>query len=209
MKVALLGAPGSGKTKIAGRIARRLNTEAKSWVVVDGYVDNLRKRTDRQFGPVSDLEDNLMVLSERRIKEDEAVLKQLHTITCGTIYETVIYSAAQSMLIPGLADEGWMLEETQIAQITMQALGILERRTFDYDALFYLPLHKDPEAEFTWDDVVDAKLGEVLEGFNRLAIVLDGTDRQKVDRATEVIRTIITAIADDDQQTVSDNNSAR
>lgn len=203
MKVALLGAPGSEKTKIARRISRRLNTDHKSWSVVDGYVDRLRSRTGREFGQISTLEDNLMVHLERRTLEDEIAAKHMHSITCGSIYETIIYTAARSMNIPFLGDEQWVLEENYLARIAMESFGVLEQYTFDYDALFYLPLKSgtpDTDSARDWNTVVDAKLGDVLEGFYRGAVRLDGTDYAKVNRGTEIIRTITQATADTDEQ---------
>jgi hypothetical protein len=194
-KVGLLGSPGSGKTRIARRVARRLNTEMKRWVVVDGYVDKLAERTGRTFGEIYSryaFPLNIQVAAERWTLEDEVTAKGMNTITCGTIYETFIYAAAQSMVIQHSPDEQWMLEETHVSQVMMSALATVSAIRFDYDLLLYLPL---AEESHDWPGVVDAKLGEVLEGQNLVALVLNGTDKEKVIHATETIQTISKAAA--------------
>lgn len=199
MKVVLLGAPGADKTKIARRIVRRLNNDGKTWTVIDGYVDRLRNRTGWVFGTQSHLRNTIQILGERWTLEDEAFHKGLSSITCGGIYETMIYSAAQVIATSSLGDEDLLVAEYAIAQMTMQLLGALENHTFDYDAMFYLPLTEPADS---WEGVVDAKILEVLEGFFRYAVTLEGTDRQKVDRATEIIQVIEQASVSHDEQAV-------
>jgi hypothetical protein len=156
-------------------------------VVIDGYVEKLADVTGRQFGEVYDRRAfplNIQVLAERWRLEDEATNKGLHTITCGTVYETIIYAAAQGVPIVRGTDEQWILDETYIAQQMMGALGLLSELRFDYSALFYLPLG---EESHDWPGVVDSKIHEVLEGQGKWAHVLSGSDKVKVHDAIEII----------------------
>jgi hypothetical protein len=196
VKVSLLGAPNSGKSKFARSLARRLNRECEQkWKVIDGYVDSLAKQTGRTYGDVYDRRAfplNIQVLAERWRLEDEATNLGFHTITCGSIYETIIYAAAQGVPIATASDEQWMLNETYIAQTMMSALALLSELRFDYSMMFYLPLSKSDdwlkESDRDWSTVVDAKLSEVLEGQGRWARILEGTDKVKLYDAIEIIR---------------------
>lgn len=201
MKVALLGAPGAGKTKIARRVVKRLNAESKDWTVIDGYVEKLRERTGHPYGGQSDFHHTLQIIAERWILEDNAGVQQKHSITCGSIYETIIYASNRAMA-PALNERG-MVEDQVYAQTMMHALGALEARTFDYDAIFWIPRSTDnPATPDTWDAVVDAKLPEVLDGFFKYAMPLIGTDKEKVERATDVITLIQSETAKTEQPTV-------
>lgn len=187
MKIALIGAPGSEKSKYARRIANRLNKESKTWKVIDGYVDHLRDSTGNPYGLDADYLANFEIAFTRRILEDEARHKGQNTITCGTIYETVVYGGIYSLGIPHIENEQTKVSQTLVAQLCMGTLGVLETQYFDYDAMFYLPLENE---ERTWEHAIDAKIPEVLEGFFKQTVVLEGTDRQKVNVATQIIEEI-------------------
>lgn len=194
VKVGILGAPGSGKTRFARRLSKCLNTETDPWKVIDGYVDRWTKRTGNPGGPIFDhyaYKVNLQILAERWTLEEEAAEKGYSTITCGTIFETLIYAAAQSIGIPHMTED-MMLAETHVAQTMMSNLGLLATLFYDYDCLFYLPLTNEAvKADpFGWGQVVDAKLDEVLTGQNKEAIVLDGTVKHRIQTATRTIESI-------------------
>ena len=206
IKVALLGAPGSGKTKLANALARKLhgfhNTDGSillttgggghipdfhSWKVIDGYVEKLSKRTGRTYGEVFNryaFPLNIQVLAERWTLEDQATSQGHNTISCGSIYETIIYAAAQGIPIVQSPNEQWILEESQIARAMMSALSILASIRFDYDVLFFLPLD---ESNNDWAGVIDAKLDEVLDAQGLIALVLNGTHKERVQVALEAI----------------------
>ena len=204
MKVAILGPPAAEKTKIGRRLARRLTQAGgKRWTLIDGYVETLAEKTGKPYGGASDWSDNLEVIATRWILEAEAASVDRHTITCGSIYESLIYSSARGTFNP--ANERQMLVERQLNMLMMQALGALETMTFDYHALFWLPWSDDHPEEWdhTWGGVVNAKLPEVLEGFGKYAVPLVGTDREKVDRAEDIItRILVATTAPDDESGV-------
>ncbi len=187
IKIALLGAPGSGKSKIARKTVSLLKPET-DWTIIDGYVNNMSKQTGIDFGPSSNFAQNLSIITSRWIKEAEAYKKQYNTITCGTIYESIIYSTFNTIF--SSPDESAIIKENYINQILMQALGALELSTYDYDAMFLLRLNEQKlkENKHTWIQVVDAKLLDALEGFNKKIIILDEkTDTEKAKTVVEVI----------------------
>jgi hypothetical protein len=186
MKLALFGAAGSGKTDIAKRLTRGLNRDGEGhWVVIDGYVDRLTERTGCLYGESGDYEHNLQVMVERWTLEAEAIHKGYHTITCGTAYDTLFWSSLIDTIPPAV----WNME---IPALCMTFLGEMERRTYNYNTLFYLPWdasqHDEPARN--WEMVRNAKLPEIAEGMGRYFIELTGTPRQKTTHALDIARHI-------------------
>lgn len=202
LKVALLGAPGAGKTQVARKLKYRLETRGHGvWKIVDEYPEKLHLRAGVPYGPIFDrsaFRSNLQIAAERWTLEDTYQLRGVNTITCGTIFETIIYAAAQGIATARVTDEQTLLEEVEIAKIMMGSLGVLANLTFDYDCLLYLPSDNPTE----WDMVVDAKLPEVLEGQFKQALVLRGTIKEKFTEAYDIINQIASALASDEQQAV-------
>jgi hypothetical protein len=213
MKVALLGAPGSGKSKVARLSLRRLNRlpleklpgdqtnpPGRQWKIIDGYVEKLQERTGLPFGEISTFPHNLAVITDRWVREAEAQGQGLNTITCGSIYESILYSTF-STLITSSREDG-MVHDQMFHQVMMHTLGALESSTYDYDAIFWLPWtqeHYDQDVH-SWAAVVNAKRPEALDGFSKSVIPLIGSDKVRADRVVEVIRAIaeITSPPDDE-----------
>jgi hypothetical protein len=186
MKIGILGAPGSGKSEVASRIARNLNREHNGrWRVIDGYVQRLGDRTGRDYGRDADYPHNVQIMAERWTLEAEALHQGYSTITCGTMIETLIYSALIDLTT--LHDP----DRLHYAQTSMGFLGYMEDQTFNYNALFWLPFDEPTASEqHSWEAVVNAKIPDVAEARFRFLNVLEGTTRQKVTYALEVIRNI-------------------
>lgn len=208
MKVALLGAPGSGKTRVANALARKLG---KNWRVVDGYVDRLAETTGWPYGAdvsFDSYRQQLEVVSQRWVLEDQASHRGHHTITCGSIFESIIYTSAFSTRLAQMEDEAQLIRENFATQCIMSLLGVMATRDFDYDALFFLPLESPTPGE--WSSVVNAKLPEVLEGQFKYAVTLTGTHKLKVTRAFEITNAIFGAsqAPEDDQPAVRADDDA-
>lgn len=188
MKVAILGAPTSGKTVVGRRLTTRLNkNEPKSWTLIDGYIEKFCTRTGNLSG-LTVYSANLQLITERLSLEQEAEMKRQSTITCGSIYESLIYTGILGTL--QLDSEQARVENYLVAQSVMTTLGYLERMIFDYDALFFIPFPDEKAEEHTWDAVVNSKIPEVLEGLFKMAVTLIGTPRQQVDHAYQIIQNI-------------------
>lgn len=193
MKIALLGAPGSGKSKLARSLARKIDNSA----IVDGYVDKLQKQTSNTYGPNTNFVQELQVMGARWAAEDAVIRQDKHCITCGTIYESIIYA---SSVAPWQLNEQTLVQDQIYIQTVMGALGAMGIKTYDYTALFYLPWEEDDE--HSWSMVINAKIPEVLDGYGYSYVTLTGTNKQKVERVTELIAPLITPATEDEQQAV-------
>lgn len=193
MKIALLGAPGSGKSKLAQSFGRKLG-----WHVVDGYVDKLQKQTGLAYSNETSFAEEIQVLGARWAAEDAARSKYPNTITCGTIYESLIYA---SSILPWAVNEQTMLEDQVYIQTMMGAFGAMAMKTFDYHGLFYLPW-EDGHDEHSWGAVVNKQIPQVLNGLGLAYVTLTGTNKQKVERVTELITPLIFESTEDEQSAV-------
>jgi ABC-type glutathione transport system ATPase component len=193
MKVGLIGAPGAGKTDVGKRIVRALNRERHGgWTLVDGYVDELTRRTGVTYGfEKTSTAHNIQVASTRWTKEAMDIHKGFNTVTCGTIYETMLYEAIRWIHPP--TNEAAYLDWLQEGQTVMQFLQLIDQATFNYDLLFFLPLG---DHDHTWSGMLSAKIPEILEARFRYAPELTGTPRQKATDALKAIRHIRDLAAD-------------
>lgn len=193
MKIALLGAPNSGKTAVAKALSRKLQAAnpGESWAVVDKYVEKLTAKTGRPFGVEADYTEHFAVVTARWVAEWEAESKGRNVITCGSIYESLIYAATLSFVPQSEAD---LLDFQLYSQASMNALGVFEFVTFEYDAMFYLPWQDPDEATVhSWDGVINAKIPEVLTGHGKYAVTLNGTDQERAAEAFNFVSRIAEA----------------
>lgn len=183
MRVGLIGAPKSGKTRVANAMAARLDKE--SWKVVDKYVDRLAKRTGLPYDYQADFPGNVSVMCERWNAEHEALKGYPNIITCGTLYETLAYTLA--IEFPQPQSEAEMVAQVQYLDVNYRFLGAMEDTTTNYDLLFYLPYK---EKQSTWHGIIDQKIPDILETEFRRAYTLTGTTKEKVNAALEKISDI-------------------
>lgn len=217
MKVGILGAPGSGKTKVAKAVAKELNLTQLAaeeynlgeWSVVDGYVERLEKRRGRRFESPISFKEAFQIIGERWTAEEQAASNGASTITCGTLYETIIYAAFQTLNVR--AGEQNLINDQIFYKGMMEALGLCEMYYYDYDAIFWLPYSAKTaiDKEHTWDLVINEKIPELLTGFYKNVIELTGTDKEKTSRVIEVSSAIYTTLypASVDEPTVRQDSS--
>lgn len=192
LKIAIIGAPGSGKSTVARKAQSLLKVDNPKWAVVDGYINELTRKTGITFGAGANFPHNFSVITTRWIKEAEHYHNGVSTITCGTIYESILYSTFPTMFkTPEEMNQN--PREQLFNQVMMQMLGAIESTTYDYDAMFFLPYAtKDiptDESKFGWDHVVNAKLPEVLDAFQKKVVLLDQkTAKAKAETIVEVVK---------------------
>jgi hypothetical protein len=194
LRISLLGAPGSGKTSVAAKLAVALRKEGKTVKVVDKYVDRLRARIPEDinaFDIHATYPQNLQIQFERWTKEQEAERAGCDVlITCGSIYETILYTALRinSDLTLG-ADK----ELQSFGRVAMECLGVVQTLTSISDLLFFLPYSEKVQKTKgkSYDTVINDKLPEVVGGYYRPLTILQGpTTEKKVIDAVSAVKSV-------------------
>lgn len=140
MKIGILGAPGSGKTRFANELQQEFHDtipigEGGVTYVLDGYVGELRNNTGREYGEFGDFVDDLQVVFKRR--EWELTWRDARTITCGTVLDSVIHNFLRTEAPAKERYEvGLHLERLKSVAATF---GLLYMDLWDYDYAFFLP----------------------------------------------------------------------
>jgi hypothetical protein len=140
MKIAVLGAPGAGKTDFAHELAALLiKQEYDRFWVLDDYVDDLRKRTGQEYGHFGNHIDDLQVVFKRR--EWELGWRHANTITVGTVLDSAIHCFARTEEAVRTRKELGLQAER--LRTIAGVFGLLYTDTWDYDYAFLLPYDGD------------------------------------------------------------------
>lgn len=151
LRIALVGAPGSGKSELASKIALD-GIERKSPVyVIDRYVESLSHEVDIAMGYLADYVPNLMCAMERFSRERRHAAQYIdvfpNRLTCGTVIESACYAAMRSA---SEAETDSPMEKkigTLRMETAMNMLSMVLAETWDYTHVFYLPLRQDHDNE--------------------------------------------------------------
>lgn len=139
MRIALIGAAGSGKTELANQIAKEKKLE-----VVDGYAEAFSKRTDLAIGFFGGYSTTLGIALDRIYEENK---KKDDYVVCGTTLDSLLYVAMMSLKNPN------QLEYIR-AKTYLEAVAILFYDYWVYDHVFVCRMPKmDPPTD---EEVKDA-----------------------------------------------------
>lgn len=208
LRIAVLGAPGTGKTAFAQKLATTLRTERgeskrQTVRVVDGYVKNLQKKTGYAFDIFATYPQNYQILFERWTREQEAEHAGCEVlITTGSLYETILYTALR------VNSDIVLKEDTNVqlqGRAAMEMLGVTQSLIATHDLLLFLPYDPKKLAEKgrSYDVAINEKLPGVVAGYFRPLTELTGTTKRKVDHAVQAIQAVErakAALAAADQQ---------
>lgn len=189
MKIGLLGAPGSGKSKLARALAKNLGGA----VVVDNYVQRLQKRTGLALGPWASYSENMMVAgvreAERKAKSGE------HQITVGTIMDTMAYVMMYSDVVIHRQDRHEAMTTYYEAQAVVNGLNMWYTQTWNYDLCFYLPISGQDDL---FSETLSQTYPTIVEAFY-VPVVYELTDStERVNVAREIIEITARDEADHD-----------
>jgi hypothetical protein len=163
MKIALIGAPNSGKTELAQQLRHALSQTDRT-TLVDDYIAEVEKRSDVVLSHYATYLGNIQAAIGRFEHERKAVseCKDGIVITCGTLVENSVYTATLAYITNDAAsgDAPYRMVNDTRANLCMSWLGTLRHDTWDYDLVYYLPLPDDADR---WDSVVDQHIPEAAE----------------------------------------------
>lgn len=137
MKIAILGAPGAGKSKFARELAVQLGDDAVPYLILDNYVQDLREDTGLEYGKFGSFIDDLQVVFKRR--ELELMYSKggtQNTIIVGTVLDSVIHNFIRSEDAP--TDRRGIGLYTERLKAIAASFGLLYIDTWDYDYAFLL-----------------------------------------------------------------------
>lgn len=187
MRIAIIGAPGSGKSELGGRLSAHLRIPP-----VDGYIGRLEKRTGIAFGYLADMVPNLLCATER-IKAEYASMQEHGDsyVLCGTTVESAAYIAIRAVEAMNYTDN--IGSERQRIQAAIDAATLL-LEGWTYDHVFYLALPQSHEDE--WDKRLDRSIQEALA-----MLRIDHTPLTSDDRFEEALAVIEPKEVDEPTQT--------
>lgn len=163
LKIALVGAPNSGKTELAQQIQQAL--PERSLQIVDKYVEDLQKHTGLAFDHYANFHGNAMI-ALRRVEEELNRTSVLNPdgglevlVTCGSAIETTVYSAFFALSNSKTGNPGVNAMNDKRTFTAMTWLGTLAHDTWDYDYAFYVPY----DGKDDWQLIVDEHIAEAAE----------------------------------------------
>lgn len=184
MRIAILGAPGSGKSKLA----RALATE-HDLTLVDNYVQRLQKKTGLALGPWSSYSEHLMVAGHRLAEEYKVGFDK--RITVSTIVDTLVYAAVKADVVMNQSQQA--ARDTYLgAQSAMQGLTLMYRETWDYDVAFWLPYTEEEakERSGTWEAALNSAYDSAFDAFQAEVYTLLGTHKEKLSVVNQMLELV-------------------
>lgn len=153
--IALIGAPGSGKSQLKEAIIKRLDggeppceTCPPNTLSVDNYAEVVSTRGEYAIGLEGGYMANIAIAVERY--NAERVIghreKPKTMVVCGTVIETAVYTAQhfeRSLALMTTDDE--KIEEAKRFQGCTSMLAVMFMDMFKYEKAFYLPSPFKPE----------------------------------------------------------------
>ena len=198
-RIAIIGVPGSGKTKFASALKRALPEQ--NFLVFDNYAQKLKQKLNMSLGVDATYLPNLHISSVREQEIRKMVLNDQNFIVCGTMFDTLCYTGYHAEIIAnssGSTDEknGVLMREITAAQL-FAYLVIDSFAVFNY--IFYLPItdpellvavaNKDnPSKKPNEDEGMDKTIQDALRRYGNPAIILGGKHSTNVKNAVQIIK---------------------
>ena len=158
MKIALVGAAGSGKTEYAKKLA----AENTSLLIVDDIPQNFQADTGMATGRFADYRVNVMLASERlKIEWEKGAYSSFIMTT--TLLDSVAYQTFTTH-----EDAQWEDPSVTMRNVyAMGLLGVLTVDNFKFDKVFYLPWTppKTRNEDIGVSSDIDRTLRESLDSF--------------------------------------------
>lgn len=175
MKIGIVGAPGSGKSKFAKLLAKQYENHK----VIDNYVSRLSRANGLAYSYHATYIENIQIIMKRRELELAAGDNQ---ITVGTVIDSNSYAFIYTDLLVH-AQRRLMASQYDYVETMMRSFGMLFLETWDYDYAFYLPSFDDEHRK------LDEVIRTTIEAYFAPVIQLlgDSSINDKAKLATETI----------------------
>lgn len=158
MRIAILGAPGAGKSEFAKELRDELRrTVVGFFAIIDGYMESLQARTHLAYGPFGNHIDDLQVVFKRR--EWELEVPADHIISVGTILDSTAHCFVRSEDTAHTPRELSLTRER--LRTVAETFGLLYTDTWDYDYAFYLPYRGDDP----YSRLIDTALVDLMRSY--------------------------------------------
>lgn len=188
----LCGAPGSGKSALAKRLAQDLSGLLEGEIeIIDEYTDEVERLGYKVAGEGAYL-SNMVIYSEHRHAEDLVRMKQNNFITCGGGIERLAHAGVRTEVMNAgvKTPENDMRVMKEMQTATM--FSFLLADTFAYSFVFYLPRresvllpgedHKEP-----FYKRVDFAIRTTIDKFRVPAFEVEGTIDEQVEKVKAII----------------------
>jgi hypothetical protein len=186
MRIAILGAPGSGKTALLERLFENLSVNGEmKLAMIRNPVDQLAAQ-GRGLGPEATYHETLLMHANQQSQID---LNRLNHLIEGTVLQRYGHAAVDN-------DDlriGWQ-ENPDVDRATrsfalMEILSLLVLDTYQADLTFFVPLQEmaSPTMDLSYAEKVEMQMRDVLEKLKIRHYVLTGDLEQQVESAMGVI----------------------
>lgn len=181
MKIAVLGAPGAGKSAFAAKLDIELaKLGYEPFLIIDNYVKDLQADTGLEYGGFGDFIDDMQVAFKRRECELMYGRNDQNTITVGTVLDSTIHNFIRTEDTARTREE--IGTTTQKLQAIAAAFGLVYTESWDYDYAFVLRT----------DDKMGRALIELLATYRApvLSFLPEVPDDEKASTAADAIRAL-------------------
>lgn len=196
MKIALMGPPNSGKSKLARAIAQELDIKS-----VVGYVDLIQKNSELALGGSATYWENFMVAGTRLAKE-VSVGPGVDYVVAGTIVDTLCYAMVKADVVLNTSPQ----EDQRVAQAAQDAirgLTTIYSQTWNYDLTFFLPYTRTQrKRREPWERVLEVVYADVIQAYGVPEVaILEGSSTQKFQTAMAEILTYEEDLVGENEET--------
>lgn len=193
VEVALLGASGSGKSKLGVAVVNQFYGEDKDPfdALVDDIPENLGAFCDMPYGVFGDMYVNQWIHFARETQEGQSrVMDVPLLVTCGTIIDTICHAHVYMEQFDDAIPSKNMQFLAEIGMLGYQQLIVWGATQFKKDLVYILPLKEPQGDQADYDKRVNDRLMEMNITAKLRFPILDGSHDSNISRVMEDINAL-------------------